>query len=95
MNLTESGMTSLFDRFVTELSERCLRNCRNLSNVPKKLPLYISLFEDPVICVDHSRPQDAEQDDEDRKLVKSPQHVPGHVGHALLNLHVVVTFVLK
>ena len=62
---------------------------------PKELPLDVRFLEDPVIGVDHPGAEDAEQDDEDGELVEGPQHVPGHVAHALLDLSVVAGLLLK
>ena len=48
-----------------------------------------------MIGVDHSGPENAEQNYEDCELVQSPQHIASDVGHPLLYLNVMVTLFLK
>ena len=59
---------------------------RRTVSLPEVLPLHIRLLEDPVVGVDHPRPQDAEEHDDHRELVERPQRVARDVGHALLDL---------
>ena len=48
-----------------------------------------------MIGVDHSGPENTEQNYEDCELVQSPQHIASDVGHPLLYLNVMVTLFLK
>ena len=48
-----------------------------------------------MIGVDHSGPENAEQNYEDCELIQSPQHIASDVGHPLLYLNVMVTLFLK
>ena len=47
--------------------------------VPEIFPLHICLLEHPVIRVDHSGPENAEQDDNNGELVERPQCVASHI----------------
>ena len=60
--------------------------------IPEVLPLDVSLLEDPVIGVDHSRSQNGQEHDENSELVECPEHVSGNVRHLFFNVVLEMTF---